>query len=197
MRCMFSSDIIKRLLKGRPEQAYRIDANFGHAPLGSAVTSGNVEIVKIFLEHDHNLAYIGSKETNNMGHPFLVAACCGLVSVAKEIIRACPDSAYASTSDMGNNALHVAIYNDKPCFVDYILRTPQLHRLINQADFQGHLPLHGAAGCCNPMLLRSLLNYKRQDYTDVNAWNRNVVDITTSQTNLTKTLKWVWFSYCS
>jgi ankyrin repeat protein len=179
------------LLKGRPEQAHRIDANYGHAPLGSAVTNGNLEIVKIFLEHDPNLAHIGSKENNNMGHPFLVAACCGLVSMAKEIIRACPDSAYVSTTDIGSNALHVAIYNDKPCFVDYILQTPQLHRLINQADFQGNLPLHRAADYCNPTLLRPLLNYKRQDYTAVNVWNKNAVEITTSRTKLIKTLKWV------
>jgi hypothetical protein len=190
MTCMFPSDIIKQLLKGRPELAYRIAKN-GFAPLGSAVVCGNIEIVKIFLEHDPYLACIGKNEDEHIGHPFLVAASCGLVSIAEEIIRVCPDSAYASTTGIGSNAAHIAISNDKLCFLDYIIRTPQLHRLINQADFDGDLPLHIAAGGCKPMFLRSLMNYKRQDYTAVNARNNNVVDITTRKPELTKTLKWV------
>lgn len=176
------------LLKGRPRLAYHKNKN-GNAPLGSVACDGNVEIVKSLLEHDPNLAYIVNEKTGQT--PFLLAAFKGFVPVAEEIVDACPDSAYITNKKYGTNALHQAIFFDRPNFVDYILRTPQLHRLINQADNNGDLPLHYAARDCKPEILRSLLSHKRQDYTAVNAKKLNAVDIVYGKTHLFKTLKWV------
>jgi ankyrin repeat protein len=184
------SGIIKQLLEveGAQKQTYQGDRLLGVASLGSAVRNGNLEIVKMLLEHDPDLVYIRTKGGSNA---FSVAAHKGFVSIAQEIIRVCPDSAYA-TDITGANALHAAILNEHTDFVNYILATPKLHRLIHQADNDGDLPLHAAARSCNPKLLHSLLNYQRQDYTAFNINNFNAVDFVYGRTNLFKTLKWVY-----
>ncbi|KAJ4731152.1 Ankyrin repeat-containing protein [Rhynchospora pubera] len=180
------TDIIKILLNGRPKLAYHID-EVGYTPLTCAVCSNSLEIVKILLGHDPNMAYVKSGDTGET--PFLTAALYGSVPVAKEILRTCPDSAYIANNDW-ENALHTAISNEKPQFVDFILSTPRLHRLINQQNALGNLPLHYAATKCNSEILRSLLNHKRQDCTASNAENTNAVDAVMAEEDLMKTLKW-------
>jgi ankyrin repeat protein len=123
-----------------------------------------------------------------------MATCNGFLPIAEEIFRVCPDAAYANDEE-GQNALHLAVLHDQTDFVDYILRTPKLHRLINQPDFNGNLPLHLAAKRCAPKLLRLLLNYKRHDITAPNSGNNNAVDIISLKgMKETQTLKWVQFS---
>ena len=153
-----------------------------------AIIDNNLEVVKIFLEFDHNLAYIKDEKTGNT--PFILAAERGYVSIAKEIMSICPDSVYTPDKD-GNSALNNAILSEKADFIDHILITPQLHRFINQGNNEGSLPLHLAAQKCDPKLLRSLLAHARQDYTAVNVNNGNATNIVYGKTHLWKTLKWV------
>ncbi|XP_078171990.1 uncharacterized protein LOC144566003 [Carex rostrata] len=101
----------------------------------------------------------------------------------------CQFSIYTPQNE-GNNALHSAILFEKPDFVDYILRTPQLHRLINQANNDGMLPLHYAANMCDPKLLRSLQTHAGQDYTSVTISGGHAGDAVYALTTLWKTLKW-------
>ncbi|KAJ4756380.1 Ankyrin repeat family protein [Rhynchospora pubera] len=122
--------IIKQLLKERRMLA-RHKSNDGHTPLACAVYNNNIDIVKILLEHDPMTAYLANEHT---GTPFLVAAVKGFLPIAKEIISICPDSAYILNEKHGANALHEALYEDQQEFVDFILRTPQLHRLVNEAQ---------------------------------------------------------------
>ncbi|XP_078157201.1 protein ACCELERATED CELL DEATH 6-like [Carex rostrata] len=179
-------DIVLQLLSGRPQLAYSKDA-YGNTPLERAVLHNNLELVKMFLEHDFNLAYIKNEQTENT--PFITEAQAGFVSIAEEIVSACPDSVYTPNKN-GYSALHEAIGCEKPDFIDYILKTPQLHRLINQATNSGSLPLHHAADKCDPKLLRSLLAHARQDYTAVNVLGNNAVNVVYAKTALLKTLKW-------
>ncbi|KAJ3686505.1 hypothetical protein LUZ61_015669 [Rhynchospora tenuis] len=181
------SDIVEQLLKARPEIGNQV-AEYGFAPLACAVSNNNIDIVKIFLEHDPNLAYIKNGATGDT--PFLVAAERGFVPVAKELVSACPDSAYITNEESSANALHEAVNNEQLVFVDFILRTPQLHRLINQVDIDGDLALHYAARLCNPEILCSLLSHKGQDYTANSGRNINAVDSVMGQDNLMKTIKW-------
>ncbi|KAJ1695546.1 hypothetical protein LUZ63_012244 [Rhynchospora breviuscula] len=181
------TDIIEKLLKGRPKLSHHIDED-GYTPLQCAVSNNSLEIVKIFLGHDPNLAYVKSGEQGDT--PFLVAALYGFVPIAKEILKTCPDSAYI-TDDESQNALHIAINSEKLQFVDFILSTPQLHRLINQHDADGNLPLHSAAISCNSQILRSLLNHEGQDYTARTAIGNNAVDtVMAAENDFMKTLKW-------
>ncbi|XP_078151153.1 protein ACCELERATED CELL DEATH 6-like [Carex rostrata] len=121
--------------------------------------------------------------------PFIIAAQMGHLSIAKEILNTCPDSVYI-TSISGENALHHAIQNEKLDIINYIVRTPQLHRFINQADYKGQLPLHLAASKCNPKILRSLLTHAEQDCTAFNFLGDNAVTRAHAQKALWKTLKW-------
>ncbi|KAJ3690712.1 hypothetical protein LUZ61_019876 [Rhynchospora tenuis] len=179
------TDITKQLLKGRPALAYYVAEN-NTTPLSIAVINNDLEIIKMLLEHDANMPYVMDERVPS---PILPAATQGWVEAAKMIISACPDSAYA-TNKHYYNALHLAINNERQEFVDFILRTPQLHRLINQPDENGELPLHHAARLCNPEILRSLLSHKGQDYTAVSLKNLNAVDMTFGQDQKLKTLKW-------
>ncbi|KAJ1695547.1 hypothetical protein LUZ63_012245 [Rhynchospora breviuscula] len=180
--------IIEKLLKGRPKLAHHIGED-ELTPLNYAVSKNSLEIVKIILGHDPNLAYVKSGEPGET--PFLVAALRGFVPIAKEILRTCPDSAYITDAE-SQNALHFAAINfEKLQFVDFILSTPQLHRLINQHDADGNLPLHSAAISCNSQILRSLLNHEGQDYTARTAIGNDAVDtVMAAENDFMKTLKW-------
>ncbi|KAJ4817029.1 Ankyrin repeat family protein [Rhynchospora pubera] len=166
---------------GRPELAYHV-AEDGRTPLVVAIFVNNPEIVKILLEHDPNLAYFKNEATGFT--PLHDAACHGSVPIVELIISACPDSAYTTTKEYSENALHLAIGHEKIELVDVILRTPQLHRLINQVDNRGDLPLHYAARMCNPKILRSLLSHNGQDYTASNLKNANGVDLVSTWEDL-------------
>ncbi|XP_078150746.1 protein ACCELERATED CELL DEATH 6-like [Carex rostrata] len=178
--------ILKQLLVGQSELAYHKDKD-GNNPMHRAVLENKLMLVKIFLEYDPNLAYIKHEPTGNT--PFISAVEKGYLPIAKEIMSTCPDSVYTPDKN-GFNALHDAIYFEKPHLVDYILRTTQLHRFINQARNNGELPLHAAARKCDPKILRSLLTHTGQDYTAVNVSNSNAVDVVYAQKDSWKTLKW-------
>jgi ankyrin repeat protein len=181
------ADLIRQLLEELPVLAYETN---GISPLGAAILNVNLECVRALLEHAPNLAYASDEGVLNS---FLMATYNGFVPIAEEIFRVCPDAAYAN-DEKGQNALHLAVLHDQTDFVNYILRTPKLHRLINQPDFNGNLPLHLAAELCAPKFLRLLLNYKRHDYTAPNSGNKNAVDIISLKgMRGTKTLKWVQF----
>ncbi|KAJ4761319.1 ankyrin repeat family protein [Rhynchospora pubera] len=179
------TDITKQLLKGRPALAYYVAEN-NSTPLIIAVFNNDLETIKLFLEHDANMPYVMDER---VPAPILWAATQGWVAAAKMIISACPDSAYATNKNSAN-ALHIAIQSEHQEFVDFILQTPQLHRLVNQPNKDGDLPLHLAAQLCNPEILRSLLSHKGQDYTAVSLKNFNAVDLTFGQDQKLKTLKW-------
>jgi ankyrin repeat protein len=160
-------------LKKRAHLASRV-CN-GDTPLTLAVVTDNLEMVETFMRHDPSLAYINcgacnnedeEDESNNRKHsPFILATCLGRVRIAEEIANHCPDSAFYRSGKNKLNALHQAVKKEERKMVEYLLRTPQFRRLINQADSGGKLPLHYAAEMCNTELLRSLLSHKAQDCT--------------------------------
>ncbi|KAJ3699635.1 hypothetical protein LUZ61_003340 [Rhynchospora tenuis] len=174
---------------GRPELAYHV-AEDGHTPLVVAIFNNNTEMVKLLLEHDPYLAYFENEDTGFT--PLHHAACQGSVPIAELIIAACPDSAYTTTKKYSQNALHLAIRDEKLELVDVILNKPELHRLINQVDNRGNLPLHKAARMCNPEILRSLLSHHGQDYTAPNFKNANAVDVNESFTLVSKVIPSGW-----
>ncbi|KAJ1692480.1 hypothetical protein LUZ63_009178 [Rhynchospora breviuscula] len=184
---MGHADITELLLKKRPNLARR-PAKDGTRPLEFAVANNDLGIVKKLLEYVPDVAYLGNTVMGRT--PFLVAAINGFVPIAEEIISACPDSAYTTSKKSSENGLHEAIKHERQNFVDFILRTPQLHRLINQVDNDGNLPIHSAAAECNPDILRSLLSHKEQDYSALNVKGFHAVDKISGQKKLWKTLKW-------
>ena len=129
------SGVIKLLLSSQPQLAYIKDKN-GFTPVQTAVLENNLELVKIFLEFDLNLAYIKNEQTEHS--LFIMAAREGFVSIALEIMNYSPDSVYTPCKD-GYSALHHAIVCGNQDFINYILSTPRLHRFVNQATDQGSI----------------------------------------------------------
>lgn len=70
-----------------------------------AILENNTELVKIFLEYDHNLAYNKHEPTKLS---FTVAVQKAYMSIAKEIMSTCPDSVYTLNKN-GDNALHAIL----------------------------------------------------------------------------------------
>ncbi|XP_078150748.1 uncharacterized protein LOC144546090 [Carex rostrata] len=178
------ASIVKQMLKKRPQLAYHKETS-GRNPLHGAIFQNNLELVKLFLEYDPNLAYIKTERLT----PFIIAVQKGFVSIAKEIMSVCPDSIYALDIN-GDNALMHAINFEKLDSFDYILKTSQVHRQINQANNNGMRPLHRAAMQCDPKLVRSLLAHKGQDYTAVDKSASTAVNTVYHQHEFWKTLKW-------
>ncbi|XP_078151151.1 protein ACCELERATED CELL DEATH 6-like [Carex rostrata] len=181
-----NTGIVKQLLERRPHLAWRTN-KYQTNPVQRAVLDNNLDLVKIFLEFDDNFAYLKNEITGNT--LFLMAMQKGYLSIAKEILNTCPDSVYIPDK-FGQNALHHAIYFENPDIVHYILRTPQLHRLMNQADNNGNLPLHQAARMCDPKFLHSLITHTGQDYTARNVNGNHAFYIVHAQQSLWNTLKW-------
>ncbi|KAJ4767640.1 ankyrin repeat family protein [Rhynchospora pubera] len=170
----------------------------GESPMHMSARKGYSEVVKRLLQIPDSIdcgprgssALHAAAKAGYTGHtPFLLAAEKGFVPIAKVIISFCLESAYIN-NNRSENALHLAIRLCKQDFVDFILKTPQLHRLINQVGGNCDLPLHHAARGCNPNILRSLLSHKRQDFTAPNYENFNAVDIVCKQDEFVKTLQW-------
>jgi ankyrin repeat protein len=193
------SGIVKKILEKCSEQHVNGYGNgllctaingYGNTPLCTAIEMRNLKMVRTFLQHNRNLAYIANEKDGYA--PFLLAANLGCVEIAKEIARCCPDSAYALTKSDEMNALHEAIQWEEREFIDFILETHSLRRLINQGDSSGDLSLHYAAHTCDAQLLRSLLSDEYgQDHTAVNAKNFNAADVIYSKKDLFETPKWV------
>lgn len=196
---LVASGIVNKMLKKRPHLASRV-CN-GDTPLTLAIATDNLEMVETFMRHDPNLAYINCEACSSDGEedeshdhthsPFILAVSLGRVEIAKEIASHCPDSAYYRSGLDKLNALHQAVKKENPKMVEYLLRTPQFQRLINQADSSGKLPLHCAAWMCNTELLGSLLKHEAQDCTAVTADNKSAFDLVYSRKDLCTTRKWV------
>jgi len=105
--------------------------------MGRAVLDNKLMSVKIFLEYDPNLAYIKHEPTGQT--PFISAVSNGFVLIAKEIMNTCPDSVY-TPSNVGDNALHFAIFQEKPDLVDYILSTPSFIGLLTKQTTMATFP---------------------------------------------------------
>lgn len=181
------SGIAEQLLEGRPQLAYRKDTD-GFNPLHRATIENNIDLVKILLEYDPNLAYTKNESSGNTS--FILAAHLGYVPIAKEIMGTCPNSVFIADKN-GDNALHHAICFEKPDVFNYILGVPKLRMLINQANNQGITPLFFAADKCDPKLLHSLLSLEGQDYTAVNVFASHALNVVYGKKALWKTLQWV------
>ncbi|KAM3336556.1 hypothetical protein ACQJBY_030519 [Aegilops geniculata] len=141
-------------------------------------------------EHDSSLGYdaVGSG-----GRPVLSeAAGGGHVDVAQELLNHCPDAPYRSTKTPCWTSLHRAVWQDQVEFTEFILRTPQLRKLINMQDVNGKTALHLAVQKCNPKMVAALLSHLDIDTTvlDKNgvppAWEL----ASASAANHAKTLNW-------
>ncbi|KAJ3698940.1 hypothetical protein LUZ61_002645 [Rhynchospora tenuis] len=155
--------IVKKLVVTRPWLAREEEKN-GNTPVQHGVLFDKLDVIQVLLEHDRSLGYQVSTKDND---PLLKSAAYrGHVKVARKILNYCPDAPYCGPD--GWTILHEAAQQGHERFVEFILKTPQLHNLINMRDKMGETALHIAVRNCNPKIVRLLLAHKAIDFTAVN-----------------------------
>ncbi|VAH86507.1 unnamed protein product [Triticum turgidum subsp. durum] len=146
-------EFVKLIMKKRPELAREADI-MQNTPMELAVRYNKIDILQIMLEHDSALGYL----IGNNGYPLLNAAAFrGLVAAAEKLLEHCLDAPYLLPD--GSTLLHIAVLNDQPEFVEFVLRTPILRKLVNVQDNKGKTALHHAVRNCSPRVVAALLSH--------------------------------------
>ncbi|CAN4094220.1 unnamed protein product [Withania somnifera] len=111
-------------------------------PLHYAVKQRLKEVVRKMLGWKKSLAYTQAGSGNDWTTSVHIAASEGYVNMINELLFHCPDCLEMLDSS-GQNALHVAISNNKRRVVRFLLNSNEyLHDLIDEADNDGNTPLH-------------------------------------------------------
>ncbi|XP_037410682.1 ankyrin repeat-containing protein At2g01680-like [Triticum dicoccoides] len=177
-------EFVKIIMKKRPESAREVD-KYQNTPIVLAVRYTNIDILQVMLEYDSTLGYL----IGNSGFPLLNdAAYRGLVAPAEKLLEHCPDAPYLEPD--GSTLLHTAVSLDHPEFIEFVLRTPILRKLVNVQDHNGSTALHLAVRRCNPRVVTALLSHVDIDLTLLNdicntaAWELSKISLNA------KTLNW-------
>ncbi|XP_048566549.1 ankyrin repeat-containing protein ITN1-like isoform X2 [Triticum urartu] len=154
------TDISENLLE-IPDSAHM--GPWGQNTLQAAVKNGNAGLAKRIMETRPGLA----KEADNNGcTPLSSAVYRGLVDVARVLLEHdCSLGYEVPSNDACWTSLHVAVYDDQVEFTEFILRTPQLRKLINMQDSNGKTALHLAVEKFNPKMVVALLSHDDIDTT--------------------------------
>ncbi|KAJ4794762.1 ankyrin repeat family protein [Rhynchospora pubera] len=177
--------IAKKIVETRPQLA-REENKSGNTPVLLAVLWNKLDVIRELLEHDRSLGYL--IHTKDL-YPLLVSAAYrGNVIVAQEILNYCPDAPYCKPD--GWTILHEAVSVLNEEFVEFILNTPQLHKLINMRDKYGDTALHIAVRKCDPNIVRALLAHKAIDLTVLNNGGNTAEWPLAETTERAKTLNW-------
>jgi ankyrin repeat protein len=151
--------IAKKIIQARPQLAREEDVH-NETPVHLAVLRGHVDVLRVLLEHDQTLGYLVCSD----GTPLLnIAALRGYVSAAREILDHCPDTPYGKQN--GSTCLHVAVQSDEMEFVNFVLTSQQLRKLVNMRDQNGMTALHHSVRKCMPKMLAALLRHPDIDVT--------------------------------
>ena len=131
-------------------------------PMHMVVLWGKTDMLTVLLEHDRYLGYV----LNKVGTPLLsTAAFRGHVGVARELLKHCPDDPYCKTN--GWTCLHSAVSSEQTEFVEFVLGSPQLGKLVNmRSKNDGRTALHFAVEKCNPDIDATVMN----NFSDAAAW---------------------------
>jgi ankyrin repeat protein len=159
---MFLSPVIaRRIMEVEAlRQLAREEDKHKETPVHLAVIRDQVDVLRVLLNHDPSLGYIPCSD----GTPLLnIAALRGHVSAAREILNHCPDTPYATES--GWTCLHEAVESGQPDFVNFVLASQQLRKLVNMRDVNGQTALHLSVNKCMPEILKALLRHHDLDVT--------------------------------
>ncbi|WVZ64199.1 hypothetical protein U9M48_013760, partial [Paspalum notatum var. saurae] len=144
-----NSAIARRIMETRPQLASEENVS-QNTPMQLAVLLGKIGVLRVLLEHDRSLGYVLSTD----GVPHLCSAAFrGHIDVARELLKYCPDAAYA---------------REHTKFVEFAMGSPQLAALVNVRDSDGETPLHIAVQRCNPKMVAALLLHPHTDVTVLN-----------------------------
>ncbi|KAM5586593.1 ankyrin repeat-containing protein [Rosa sericea] len=158
-----SKGIVRTMVSKNPEMIKNVDA-LGWTPLHYAAFRGNLEATRVLMQCDSSASYI----LDNSGMSALhVASHAGHTKIMEELIRWRPDICDL-LNDKGQTALHAAVLGARVNVVQYILKTPKLAAIINEADKDGNTPLHLAALQQNDKIIKVLSGDRRVDMIAIN-----------------------------
>ncbi|XP_068323311.1 ankyrin repeat-containing protein At5g02620-like [Pyrus communis] len=125
------------MVSKNPDIIKEVDA-LGWTPLHYAAFKGNLEAVQVLTQCDSSACYILDKSGMSALH---VAAYAGHPKIMDDLIRCRPDTCDLLNAK-GQTFLHSAVLGGQTNVIKYVLKTPKLERLINEADEDGNTPLH-------------------------------------------------------
>ncbi|CAL4994802.1 unnamed protein product [Urochloa decumbens] len=159
-----NSAIAEKIMETRPGLA-REENEHKITPIHLAVEWDKVDVLTVLLERDQSLGYLVARN-HGISLP-LLAAHRGLVGVARVVLKYCPDAPHYNIAN-GWTCLHQAVSSEHVEFVDFVLRSPQLCKLVNMRDSNGDTALHLAVQKCNPKIVAALLLHPDIDVTVLN-----------------------------
>ncbi|KAM1795822.1 hypothetical protein ACFX11_036126 [Malus domestica] len=139
----------------------------GWTPLHYASLRGNLKAAQLLIQNCKTFkfaCYIKDELGMSALH---VAAYAGHTQIIEELIQRCPDICDC-VNHKGQTALHAAVLGEKINVVKYVLKTPRLARLINEADNDGNTPWHLAAIHENSEIVAILRRDRRLNRTAIN-----------------------------
>ncbi|KAM2511769.1 ankyrin repeat-containing protein ITN1-like [Malus sylvestris] len=148
----------------------------GWTPLHYASLRGNLKAAQLLIQNYKTFkfaCYIKDELGMSALH---VAAYAGHTQIIEELIQRCPDICDC-VNHKGQTALHAAVLGEKINVVKYVLKTPRLARLINEADNDGNTPWHLAAIHENSEIVAILRRDRRLNRTAINKEFLQVSDI--------------------
>ncbi|KAK3119876.1 hypothetical protein QOZ80_9AG0676970 [Eleusine coracana subsp. coracana] len=177
--------IAKKIVETRPWLAKEENVEKS-TPMHTAVLWDKIDVLRVLLEYDSSLGYIAN--TENV--PLLVSAAYrDHIGVAQELLKHCPDAPSYNMVD-GWTCLHHAVRNGRTEFVEFILRSQQLRKLVNMRTSYGDCALHWAVNKCNPEMVAALLLHPDRDITMLNNKGFTPTWILNGVREHAKTLNW-------
>ncbi|KAG8364699.1 hypothetical protein BUALT_Bualt18G0025700 [Buddleja alternifolia] len=165
-------DILK-LLWEKDTSLFQQRSGEGKNPLHAAVCMGYTEGVKFLLNKHYEFAYMKDKQGF---YPIHSASSKGLVNIIDLMLQHRPDTRELLTAH-GQNMLHVAARSGKCKAVEYMLKMPELEKLINEKDEDGNTPLHLATTYGHPKMVSILVRDERAILNLVNNHRQMPLDI--------------------
>ncbi|RLM68977.1 protein ACCELERATED CELL DEATH 6-like isoform X1 [Panicum miliaceum] len=179
--------IAKKIVETRPRLARGKEESTPNTPMHLAALFNKVDVLRVLLEYDRSLGYVLGSTGGDT--PLLVSAAHrGHVDVAQELLKHCPDAPYCDRS--GWTCLHEAVSTVHTKFVEFVLGSSQLRRLINMRDGQGQTALPLAVQKCDPKMVAALLLHQDIDVTVTDNLGDDATWKLSGATKHAKTLNW-------
>ncbi|KAI3465740.1 hypothetical protein Pfo_022403 [Paulownia fortunei] len=169
-------DVIKLLWEKDPS-SFQLRNSKGKNPLHAAVCMEYTEGVKFLLDKHCEFAYQKDKQGF---YPIHSASNKGLVDIIKLMLQIRPDIRELLTAH-GQNMLHAAARSGNHKAVEYMLKMPELEKLINEKDKDGNTPLHLATIYGHPKLVGILVRDERVILKLVNNNRQTALDTAEEQ----------------
>lgn len=178
--------IAKKIMETRPLLG-REESRDAKTPMHIAVLMDKIDVLRILLEHDWSLGHVTHKMVY-VSSLLFSAAFRGHVGIARELLKHCPDAPYRHES--GRTCLHEAVDGGHTEFVEFLLKEPQLQKLVNMRDGNGKTALHLAVQRCNPKIVAALLFRKETNFTIYDNLGESVIWQLQKAKDHAKTLNW-------